>query len=97
MMNYHHALVAFILAATSTKAADQVSCYPCIDRTKVKIGVVTHGTPDDVYWQQMNDALRQGAHDMGITLRFNPLENEGLGKQPEIAAKMVEQIEGKKC
>ena len=54
--------------ATASKE-NVVSCDPCIERSKVRIGCVHHGLPTkDVYWQFMDSAIAQGAKDMGIDL-----------------------------
>ncbi|KAL7548203.1 hypothetical protein ACHAWF_011494 [Thalassiosira exigua] len=87
------ALLLVGLAVDVSSAAGLVSCDPCIDRSKVKIGVVHHGPPDDVYWSGMNGSIRRGASDVGIDLVFDPLQNVGLGDQDLIFEKMVAQID----
>lgn len=86
-------LLSFDSSSSIVVEASSPSCLPCIDRSKVNIGVVHHGVPSDIYWNAMNIAIRQGANDMGINLIFDPLENEGLDQQEEIFTAMVEQID----
>ena len=49
------------------------SCQ-CTDRTEVTIGVVHHGVTTDVFWDQVNTAIEQGAKDMDAKLRFRQFE-----------------------
>ena len=93
---YTLATAATLLAfdTTSSKVfvnASSPSCLPCIDRSKVKIGVVHHGGPTDPFWTSMNIAIRQGAKDMGVRLLFNPREEEL--DQEEVYTAMIEQIQ----
>ena len=93
MSNINMLSAVLLLGTTSSifvEATSSLSCLPCIDRSKVKIGVVHHGGPTDPFWTSMNYAIRQGAKDMGIRLLFNPREEEL--DQEEISA-MVEQIQ----
>ena len=70
-------LVATALVDTDAEtntSASVVPCDPCIDRSQVKIGCVHHGIPSqDVFWQLMDSAIAQGAQDMGIDLRYEPI------------------------
>lgn len=88
---------AFLLVTVAVaEAADpaKVSCDPCIDRSSVKMGVVTHGVPSqDVYWQQMDTVIAQGAHDMGIELLYDPIDDASLSDQGNIFETMIDQIE----
>ncbi|CAB9525747.1 ABC transporter substrate-binding protein [Seminavis robusta] len=47
-----------------------LDCDPCINRSKLEIHAVVHGTMDDPFWQQSVQAMRQAAVDMGVT-NFN--------------------------
>ena len=85
------ALLSFDTTSSIFVEASSPSCLPCIDRSKVKIGVVHHGGPTDPFWTSMNIAIRQGAKDMGVRLLFNP-RGEELD-QEEVYTAMVEQIQ----
>ena len=86
-------MAQYITAAAAADPA-KVSCDPCIDRSSVKMGVVTHGVPSqDVYWQQMDTAIAQGARDMGIQLLYDPIDNVNLSDQEKIFEEMIDQIE----
>jgi simple sugar transport system substrate-binding protein len=47
-----------------------LSCDPCIDRSKVEIHAVVHGTNDDPFWQNSLRTMQQTAKDMGFSDSF---------------------------
>ena len=93
---YKHIIILLLSICTTSSifvdASSPPSCLPCIDRSKVKIGIVHHGGPTDPFWTSMNIAIRQGAKDMGVRLLFNPREDE-LDQQEEVYTAMVKQIQ----
>ena len=74
--DYTMSLPNIAVPASILAIGASIICLPCINRSNVKIGVVHHGVPTDVYWQGMNIAINQGAKDMGIDLYFDPLVNK---------------------
>lgn len=66
-----------------------ITCDPCIDRSKVKIGVVHHGVPEiNVFWAGVDGAIGQGAKDMNIDLVYDPLTSE-----TDVNGQMIEKID----
>lgn len=49
-------------------------CDPCIDRSKLEIHAIVHGTLNDPFWQETDKAMRQAAKDMGIGFEMNLYE-----------------------
>jgi simple sugar transport system substrate-binding protein len=47
-----------------------LSCDPCIDRSKLVMHAVVHGTRDDPFWQKSLGAMKQAAKDMGFANTF---------------------------
>ena len=48
-----------------------LQCDPCLDRTKLEIHAILHGSKDDVGWIQSERAMSQAAEDMNIDFYFN--------------------------
>lgn len=88
------ASLLFLPLLFTTLASAEISCNPCIERSKVKVAVVDHGQHNsDSFWADMNGAILQGAADMGVELLFEPDENENLSDSSTIFEHMVQKIE----
>lgn len=78
---------------TITSISTASTCLPCIDRSKVSIGVVHHGHIQDLYWEAMDTAIEQGAKDMGINLvmRDEPIDDTSQDNINSIMKKEIEE------
>lgn len=82
-------LMAVTLLVGSGEALD-FSCDPCIDRTQVAVGCVHHGSLDDPFWAGVANAIRQGARDMNINLKYDPISERQA--EPFVEQVMTQQI-----
>lgn len=91
-MNFISITLLGVATILPPSTASSPSCLPCIDRSKVSIGVVHHGHIQDPYWDAMDIAIKQGAKDMGINLimRDHPIDETS---QDEINSIMKKEIE----
>lgn len=78
----------FTLASISTAS----TCLPCIDRSKVSIGVVHHGHIQDILGSD-GYRIEQGAKDMGINLvmRDDPIYDTSQDNINSIMKKEIEE------
>lgn len=53
-----------------------LSCDPCLERPSLRVRAITHGSPDVLFWKQIEKAAVQAARDMRVRFAFEFYEND---------------------
>jgi ABC-type sugar transport system substrate-binding protein len=58
--------------------AQRYDCDPCINREKVKLQAITHGTKSSTFWQQVQASMVQAAKDMRVDMSLQLYDSDAF-------------------